>query len=373
MKKIIIIVLSLVFLSGALIVFSGCTVDNTKEPTYEVALVTHGGTIDDKSFNQSAWEGIVEYADANDSTYKYYPAQEESKDSYIEAIDLAVLGGAKVVITPGVLFEVAIFEAQTKYPNVTFLLLDGAPHNADYSEYRTDENVLSIMYAEEQAGYLAGYAAVQEGYRELGFMGGSAVPPVIRFGYGFLQGANAAAEELELSNTTPAVTVKYYYTGTFSPDPAIQTKAASWYTAGTEVIFACGGQICTNVFAAAEENDAKVIGVDIDQSTESDTVITSAMKGLSVSVMDSLTAFNADTLVGGQTITVDASKDGVGLPALGDSFATFTQTDYDTLYGEMAAGNITIIKDKTTAGDVDLVAIGIDCPYISIINENVTT
>ncbi len=97
------------------------------------------------------------------------------------------------------------------------------------------------------------------------------------------------------------------------------------------------------------------------------------MKGLSVSVMDSLTAFNADTLVGGQTITVDASKDGVGLPALGDSFATFTQTDYDTLYGEMAAGNITIIKDKTTAGDVDLVAIGIDCPYISIINENVTT
>ena len=164
---------------------------------------------------------------------------------------------------------------QDEYPDVNFLLLDGEPHSADYAEYRTAANTHCILYREEQAGFFAGYAAVKEGYTELGFAGGMAVPAVIRFGYGFIQGADAAAQELGVN-----ANVKFWFADSFAPSDDIKTKAASWYTEGTEVIFSCGGGICTSIIAAAEEGGGKVIGVDSDQYYLSDVVITSAMKDL---------------------------------------------------------------------------------------------
>jgi basic membrane protein A len=165
--------------------------------TYQIALITDKGNIDDKSFNQGAWEGVKAFCDANKITdYQYIKPEDASDAGYLAAIDNAVTAGAKVVVTPGYLFEVPVYEAQTKYPEVKFILLDGAPHTADYATFETKSNVASIMYAEEQPGYLAGYAAVKEGFTKLGFMGGMAVPAVQAYGYGFLQGAEAAAAEL---------------------------------------------------------------------------------------------------------------------------------------------------------------------------------
>ena len=161
---------------------------------YELALVTDLGTIDDKSFNQGAWEGLKKYAEENSIAYKYYQPQEGTTDSYLETIGLAIEGGAKLVVCPGFLFEEPIYMAQDKYPDVHFILLDGEPHDADYN-YKTNDNVMPILFQEDQAGFLAGYAAVKDGYTKLGFMGGMAVPAVIRFGYGFVQGAEFAAEE----------------------------------------------------------------------------------------------------------------------------------------------------------------------------------
>ncbi|MEG0981782.1 MAG: BMP family ABC transporter substrate-binding protein, partial [Erysipelotrichaceae bacterium] len=167
----------------------------------------------------------------------------------------------KVVITPGFLFEEPIYIAQDKYPDVNFILIDGNPHDAKGKDYKTGKNAVGIVFAEEQSGYLAGYAAVKEGYTKLGFMGGMAVPAVTRFGYGFVQGADAAAKELEIDN----VNVKYHYTGGFDATPEVQTLASSWYTDGTEVIFACGGAVGNSVMSAAEAIDSKkVIGVDVD-------------------------------------------------------------------------------------------------------------
>ncbi len=321
--------------------------DANAEGGYELALVTDLGTIDDKSFNQGAWEGMKKYAEENGISYKYYQPQEGTTDSYVETIGLAVEGGAKLVVCPGFLFEEPVFIVQDQYPDVHFILLDGEPHNGDYSEYRTNDTVMPILFQEDQAGYLAGYAAVKDGMTKLGFMGGMAVPAVIRYGYGFVQGADAAAKELGVD-----VEIMYNYTGAFAATPEAQAMAASWYQNGTEVVFGCGGAVGNSVMAAAEEAGTKVIGVDVDQSGESDTVITSAMKMLSNSVYDGVKAFYDGSFPGGETSVFTAANDGVGLPMETSKFEAFTNEDYEAVLADLKAGKITInnsTEDSTTA------------------------
>lgn len=307
---------------------------------YELALVTDLGTIDDKSFNQGAWEGLKRYADENSITYKYYQPQEGTTDSYLETIGLAIEGGAKLVVCPGFLFEEPIYLAQDQYPDVHFILLDGEPHSGDYAEYKTNDNVMPILFKEDEAGFLAGYAAVKEGYTKLGFMGGMAVPAVIRYGYGFAEGADVAAAEMGIDG----VEVMYNYTGAFEATPEAQSMAASWYQNGTEVIFGCGGAVGNSVMAAAQEKNAKVIGVDVDQSFESETVITSAMKQLSNSVYDGIKAFYDGSFPGGKTSVFTAANAGVGLPMETSKFETFTAADYDAIYKKLVDGEFTLTE-----------------------------
>ena len=314
---------------------------DTTDPAegFELALITDSGTINDKSFNQGAWEGLVRYAEENNITYKYYQPTEIADAAYLETIELAVQGGAKVVVCPGFYFEVAVWEAQTLHPDVTFIILDGQPHSAPEGEERDwtiGENVLSIYFAEQESGFLAGYAAVKNGFTKLGFMGGMAVPAVTRFGYGFIVGAETAAAELGIEG----VEVLFNYTGTFVADPSIQTLAGSWYSQGTEVIFACGGGIYASICAAAEAADAWVIGVDSDQSEESATIINSAIKLLDPAVYDALASYYAGTFEGGRTITMDASIGATGLAMESNRFENFTQEDYDAIYEKVAAGEI---------------------------------
>lgn len=320
------------------------TTSDSADGKYELALVTDLGTIDDKAFNQGAWEGVKKYAEENNITYKYYQPQEGTTDSYLETIGLAVEGGAKLVVCPGFLFEEPVYLAQEQFPDTYFILLDGEPHNGDYSDYKTGEKVMPILYAEEQAGYLAGYAAVKDGMTKLGFMGGMAVPAVIKFGYGYIQGADAAAKELGVN-----VDMMYNYTGGFAATPEAQTLAAGWYKAGTEVIFSCGGAVGNSVMTAAEaDTNKKVIGVDVDQSVESETVITSAMKMLSNSVYDGIKAYYDGSFPGGKTSVFTAANNGVGLPMETSKFEKFTQEDYDALLAKLANNEIEI---KSFSGD----------------------
>ena len=359
MKKLLSLMLVMVLGISVLTGCSGGDSDSGSN-TYELALITDVGTIDDKSFNQGAWEGLVKYATENEITHKYYQPSEKTTDAYLSSIDLAVKAGAKVVVTPGYLFEPAVFKAQDTYPDVKFILLDGTPQDGTYTEFKLNDNVYSVFYAEEQAGFLAGYAAVKEGYTKLGFMGGMAVPAVVRFGYGFVQGAEYAAEEMGITG----LDVKYNYTGDFKATPEVQSKAASWYQGGTEVIFACGGALGNSVMAAAEASSGKV---DIDQSAESATVITSAMKMLGQSVYDAIAAYYADSFPGGVSATLGADVDGVGLPMENSKFEVFTQADYDAIYAKLVAGEISIMKDKDGDAEVKLA----DIPVSAVAVEEI--
>nr|WP_312372180.1 BMP family ABC transporter substrate-binding protein [Lachnoclostridium sp.] len=306
--------------------------NNNKPEGYELALVTDVGTIDDKSFNQGAWEGLSKYATEKNKTHKYYQPAEATTAAYIDTIALAVKGGAKLIVCPGYKFSEAVFEAQTTYPDVKFIILDSQPEKAEDKTIK--DNVYAVYYAEHQAGFLAGYAAVKDGYTKLGFMGGMAVPAVKHYGYGFVLGAETAAKEMGIDK----IDMKYHYTGGFAATPEAKTTAASWYQSGTQVIFGCGGAVGNSVMAAAQDNNGKVIGVDVDQSNESATVITSAMKELNKSVYDAIALFYEGKFPGGKIVTLDVKAEGVGLPLKTSKFQKFTEADYGAVYAKLVSG-----------------------------------
>lgn len=335
--------------------------------TYELALVTDIGTIDDGSFNQGAWEGLEKFAEENDISYKYYQPTTATTDDRVATIELAIENGATTVVLPGYLFENVVWLIQQDYPEVNLILLDGSPHNvvtwddasttdvdetvllegSDAMDFTIGDNTLSIFYREEQSGFLAGYAAVKDGMTELGFIGGIAVPAVVRFGYGFIQGANYAAEELGLADG--AITINYWYSNVFWEDTSVVTKSTSWFTGGTEVIFAAAGGAGTSVMTAAETNNGLVIGVDVDQRAASETVLTSAKKELSISVYDALVEVYDGTFTGGQSITLGADTLGVGLPQEFDRFTSFDQADYDAIFALLEDDTVTVDNDSVTA------------------------
>ncbi len=321
------------------------SVDSKNEESadgYEVALVTDIGTIDDKSFNQGAWEGVEKYGEEKGVSYKYYKPVEKTTVAYEDTMKLAIEGGAKVVVCPGYLFEQAVYELQTEYPDTKFILIDGEPNDGS-GTYKTAENTLPILFEEDQAGFLAGYAAVYDGYTKLGFMGGLALPAVMRYGYGYIQGADYACEELGIDS----VELKYNYTGTFTASPEVASAAAAWYQSGTEVIFGCGGGIGNSIMSAAEDANAVMIGVDVDQSSESDSVVTSAMKLLSNAVYDGVKSYFDDEFKGGETVTYDASVDGVGLPMDSSKFKKFDEKTYEDIYAKVKSGEVKIDNDVT--------------------------
>ena len=347
MKKVGIILLTVFVLLSF-----GC---QRQRDTFELALITDIGTIDDKSFNQGSWEGLLQYAEEHNITHRYFQPPEQSDRAYLNTIDLAVRAGARVIVTPGFLFASAIFDAQDRYPDVRFILVDAVPSSGGVS--RVANNTVAVLYAEDQAGFLAGYAAVQDGFRRLGFMGGIAVPAVVRFGYGFVQGAEYAAQQLGLP--PGSVTINYTYTGTFTASPAIQTMAASWYMAGIEVIFACGGGIGNSIMAAAEQTGNFVIGVDRDQSDQSPTVITSAMKMLQYSVYSTVAAYYQGRFPGGQALVFEADNHGVGLPMATSRFRNFTQSQYDNIFRRLAAGEIPRMDTLAEGGNPAIVPVRI--------------
>jgi basic membrane protein A and related proteins len=328
-------ILSILFILSFVFVLGACTREE-----FEIAMITDIGDIDDGSFNQGTWEGIVAYAEANEISHKYYQPRGEATKDYFNAIRLAVRGGAKIVVTPGFLFEQAIHQAQTRFPDVTFVLIDGAPHAGDWVP-DIEENTLSIFFKEHESAFLAGYAAVQDGQTSLGFMGGLPVPAVRRFGIGFVAGAYLAAKEKGVTIDFPAT--RYDYLNTFGPSDEVKNKAATWYSAGTGVIHVAAGGAGTSVMAAAQEATGSkwVVGVDVDQGAHSKVVI-SAMKGLGESVQQALTAFYAGTFEGGKSIFLGAAEDGVGLPMESSRFTTFTAADYDVIYAKLVDGTIVV-------------------------------
>jgi basic membrane protein A and related proteins len=318
---------------------------------YQVAFVTDVGQLKDKSFNQGTFDGVKLYAAANGLSYKYYqPANgsEATDDDRYDAMKAAVEGGADVVVCAGYLQEAALKKAAIENPETPFVFIDGYPLTDDAGN--TLSNVAGIAFKEEQAGYLAGYAAVMDGFTKLGFSGGGGGtnPACCRFGYGYVQGANHAAEELGI---TVDMNYSWQYGSTFSASTDLQTMINGWYVNGTEIVFACGGSMFQSIVAAASANDGYVIGVDVDQSGESEYVVTSAMKGLADAVQWAVAKVYDGTFdtIGGQQTSLGVADNAVELPTGADSwrFETFTVEEYESLYQQMVDGTLVVDDDYT--------------------------
>ena len=355
MKKLLALLLAVVMVFA--LAACGEKTPSTDEPakadTYEIIMLMDlpGGSVDDGSFCEATWDGIEKYCAETGATSTYMTPAEESKESYLSLFDQAVAAGGKVLVCPGYLFEDAIFEAQDKHPDVNFILIDGRPHSTDYTEYRTGSNVYSVLFAEQEVGFMAGYASVMEGYRKLAFFGGMAVTSVARYGYGYVAGAEQAAKDLGLAKDE--VEMIYWYSGDFMASPEKLTTVKGWYETGTEIIFSCGGTICESAFAAAEELNKAVIGVDLDQAGDSPTVITSAMKGCANATYDALIGYKNGSFPGGQDAVLGSSVDCVGL-AIGDSWRlkNYTEEQYLELFERMKNDTDGIASSIPTDADI---------------------
>lgn len=324
---------------------------------YQLAFVTDVGQLKDKSFNQGTFDGVKLYAAANGLSYKYYqPANgsEATDDDRYDAMKAAVEGGADVVVCAGYLQEAALKKAAIENPETPFVFIDGYPLTDDAGN--TLSNVAGIAFKEEQAGYLAGYAAVMDGFTKLGFSGGGGGtnPACCRFGYGYVQGANHAAEELGI---TVDMNYSWQYGSTFSASTDLQTMINGWYVNGTEIVFACGGSMFQSIVAAASANDKFVIGVDVDQSGESEYVVTSAMKGLADAVQWAVAKVYDGTFdtIGGQQTSLGVADNAVELPTGADSwrFETFTVEKYESLYQQMVDGTLVVDDDYTVMDNAE--------------------
>ena len=366
MKKLLAILLALVLALATCSAFAEAvdpdTIEDTMtsaDGTYELAFVTDVGQLKDKSFNQGTWNGVKAYAVENGMSYKYYqPANgdQATDDDRYDAMKAAVEGGAKVVVCAGFMQEAALTKAATEYPDAKFIFIDGYPIGLD--------NVAPIAFKEEQSGYFAGYAVVMDGFTKLGFCGGGGGtnPACCRYGYGFAQGAEAAAAELGVE-----VELKYswQYGASFSASPELQTMAKGWYETGTEIIFACGGSMFASITAAAAENDGYVVGVDVDQSFDSDTVVTSALKGLSNATAWAIAKCYDGSFaeIGGIPTSLGANDDAVGLPTATWSFETYTVEQYEAAMEAMKAGELVVDDQAPTEGgiaDVEFAHVTID-------------
>jgi basic membrane protein A len=322
---------------------------------YKIAMITDSGDITDMSFNQTTYEASKAFAESKGVDFQYYKPTEDSDEARVAAFNNAVADGYNVVVVPGYLFAGMIASVAEANPNVTIIALDVSQGDFEGAGMTTlPSNVCSFTYQEELAGYMAGYAVVKEGYKKLGFLGGMAVPAVIRYGYGFVQGANAAAEEL---GNTGDVEVNYVYGGQFFGDEAITATMDTWYQGGTEIVFACGGGIFTSACEAAVKVDGKVIGVDVDQSGTIGSqygveglCVTSAMKGLAATVDSTLTdLFDGNWskhsgkvenlgIVSGD----DPSLNYVQLPTDTWTMKNFTIDDYKALVSDMNSGKVKV-------------------------------
>ncbi len=357
----------------------------------DVALITDTGGINDQSFNQYTYVGVKTYCNEKGLTYTAIePGSESTTTDRVNAMKQAVANGAKALVLPGYLHEDAVYEVQSlpEFENVMILLLDGEPHTADYSTYYTNSNVHNVLYKEQEAGYFAGYAAVAAGYTELGYMGGMEIPSVQKYGYGYVIGAIDAANDKGVK-----INFEYDYAGTFSANDSIYTTTSNWYDTGTEVIFSCGGGIYLSILNAANNtSDGKVIGVDVDQRSQSDRIITSAMKDLEASTIDALGDLFDDVSAedvashdynvawsedyAGKTATVGAAEGMVGIPTAEESWdlGDFTVAEYEAIYEKVAADSsyTGIAYDSVAGFTFSLDSRDLSCATISYGDEVAT-
>ena len=367
MKKFLAVLLAMALLLSAVGALAEAINPNDIEDTmvsadgkYELGFVTDVGQLKDESFNQGTWNGVKAYAKAHGLSYKYYqPANGNSAtdDDRYDAMKAACEGGAKVVVTAGFLQEAALRKVAAEFPEVSFIFIDGYPLKVESDDPKSEpvglKNVAPIAFKEEQSGYFAGYAVVKEGFKKLGFIGGGGGtnPACCRFGYGFVQGANAAAKEM---GVTVDMKYSWQYGASFSPSAELQTMMAGWYETGTEIVFSCGGNIFDSVAAAASGADAYVVGVDVDQSYKSEYVLTSATKGLVEATQWAIAKVYDGTFaeIGDVATSLGVENNAVGLPTETWKLENFSVEEYNNMYAKVVSGELVVDSSLVKSDEI---------------------
>lgn len=354
MKKSILTILAV--LIAAAVIFTGCSKKAEEKPTLKVGMVTDAGTIDDKSFNQGTWEGILKAGEDFPVTTKYLKPVGTTEADYIKEIGNLYDAGFKFIVTPGFKFETAIFQAQDKYKDAKFVLIDGAPHNADWSVFNTADNTVSIFYAEHESGFLAGVAAsLQFKEGEMGYIGGMEIPPVQKFNWGFQQGIKYANEKLDTNITIKPENI--IYQGTFNDVAAGQQLAAQMFDKGLKAIFCAAGGVGVGAINEAKSRaktgqDVWIIGVDVDQYAdgiyegEKSVILTSATKKIGVSAYDMIKAELDGEFPGGKTLTFNAANNGIGIPAENPNLDKAVESTVKDIFNMLKSGDIKVSAEQ---------------------------
>lgn len=346
MKKLLVLAVSLMMIFAMAACGSPTEEQPEEQIDYEIAMVTDSGLIMDEGYSEAAWTAISEFGAENGISHKYYKAAEASEEAYRAVINDAVSRGAKVVITDGFDFEDIIYDMQEEYKDVKFILIDAEPIDPETGKAKIAKNTAALLFSCEEAGYMAGYAAVENGYSQLGFIGEADQPIYDDFGYGFLQGANAAA-----SDNGVTVNVRYHSCDEGGDRQAVLDKATEWYESGVEVIFACGTQVEMPIIEAAELNGGAVIACETDKSGMSDTIVTSAIKDISGVLKDTLQKYARNKFPGGEVAEYDVSTDSIWLDMETSKFVAFNEGDYKDLK-KLLANKIVEVADHSV-GEID--------------------
>lgn len=349
-------------LKATVLVLSVCFIcsctesEKTANKALKVGMVTDAGTIDDKSFNQGTWEGIVRAEKDLGVDIKYLKPVGTTEADYVKEISNLYDSGYKFIVCPGFKFETAIFKAQTKYPDAKFVLIDGNAHPAGSFDAQNGPNTIGISFAEQEAGFVAGVAAalqLKEG--RFGFIGGMEIPAVQKFNWGWQQGIKYANENL--GTDIALFPEDFIYQGTFNDIAAGQQLAASMYDRGVTCIHAAAGGVGVGVINEAKARrqvgkDVWVVGVDIDQYNEGllpdssqSVILTSAMKYIDHASFDMIKEELAGSFKGGRSLLLTAKEDAVGIPSANPNLSADVQKQVTDIYQQVKSGAI-VVSDK---------------------------
>lgn len=356
MKKKLLSLLTISVLSFGLL--SGCasTTETSSKQQLKVGMITDSGTIDDKSFNQGTWEGIERaQKELSLAPPRYAKPTGESKSDYLNEIGNLYDAGFRFIATPGYKFETAIYDAQKKYTDAKFLIIDGAPNDgSDGAKPEVDKNTIAVFFAEEQSGFLAGVATslqLKEG--DLGFIGGMEIPAVQKFNWGFQQGVSYANEKLGTKMVLKEENVLYQ--GTFKDVAAGTQLANTMYDKGVKAIFCAAGSVGNGVITAAKTRvesgeDVWVIGVDRDQfddgiydkDNNKSVILTSAVKKVDIASFDTVKDYKNGEFDGGKIVTFDIQRDAVGIPEKNPNLSDDTVEKVNEIYMKLKDGSIKV-------------------------------
>ena len=305
------------------------------------------------------WQGVQTFANTYHYTADTQAAASDTTDDAEAALRAAAESGAKLVICRGDTMAAALYRIQENYPDVHYLLFDGEPHNADNSAYSTASLVHCVLFQEEQAGYLAGYAAVTDGYTALGFIGAREIPGIVRYCTGFLQGAEEAAEM-----QGEHVTLQTWFTDTYENSDAITQRMIDWYNNGTMLIMVSGGNLYEGAASAVNQTGGKAITTDFDSTDLSGRILASAVKCYNAAVQRQLYSFFTngtwDAQSAGQTEKVGILTGEVAFEADAPwRLDTFSQDNYRQLYEQLR----TSVLKVDTYSDLDTLP---DTPNVTL-------